>query len=181
MPCHTCYSFVLHYIIAHRHVVRSATFSGYLLRRYRVTTSDTHIHTRHNFILHHTRHRIVLMPSYDTRQSMPYPSHTYFRCDCKFHLYKCRTHPSRSQYVFLGLGAANSGLPMQSPSEHRTSTETSRCLTKGDLGTCTPCGGEVWHGVTSGVSRETCTTHRHRRWGSTWHCIGRLVRETSKR
>ena len=26
----------------------------------------------------------------------------------------------------------------------------------------TPCGGEVWHGVTSGVSREMCTKKRHR-------------------
>ena len=44
-------------------------------------------------------------------------------------------HPSRSQYVFLGLGAGNSGLPMQIPSKHRTSTETNRCLAKGCFGT----------------------------------------------
>ena len=31
----------------------------------------------------------------------------------------------------------------------------------------TPCGGEVWHGVTSGVSREMYTTNRHRWWGAT--------------
>ena len=35
----------------------------------------------------------------------------------------------------LVLGAANSGLPMRSPSKHRTSTETNRRLAKGDLGT----------------------------------------------
>ena len=43
-------------------------------------------------------------------------------------------HPGRSQYFFFGLGATNSGLPAQSPSKRRASTETSRCLAKGDFG-----------------------------------------------
>ena len=34
------------------------------------------------------------------------------------------------------------------------------------------------HRVTSGVSRETCTTKRHRRWGATWCYIGRFARDT---
>ena len=34
-------------------------------------------------------------------------------------------------------------------------------LKRGESGT--PCGGEVRHGVTLGVPRETCTTTRHRR------------------
>ena len=44
---------------------------------------------------------------------------------------------------------------------------------------CTPCGDEVWHGVTSGVSRKTCTKNRQRRWGATWCYIG-VSCETSK-
>ena len=44
-------------------------------------------------------------------------------------------HPVRSRYLFLGPGAANSGFPMQSPSKHRTCTETNMYLAKGDLGT----------------------------------------------
>ena len=35
-----------------------------------------------------------------------------------------------------GWGAANSGVPMQSPSERGASTETNRCLAKGEFGTC---------------------------------------------
>ena len=46
--------------------------------------------------------------------------------------------------------------------------------------TPTPCGGEVWHGITSGVSRETCTKKWHRRSGATWCYIGRLARDFFK-
>ena len=45
----------------------------------------------------------------------------------------------------------------------------------------TPCGGEVWHGVTSGVSLETCAKTRHRRWGATrCYNIGRFLRDIFK-
>ena len=44
----------------------------------------------------------------------------------------------------------------------------------------TPCGGEVWHGITSGVSREKCTKNCHRRWGATWCYIGCFVRDILK-
>ena len=40
-----------------------------------------------------------------------------------------------------------------------------------------PCGGEVWHGVTSGVLRGTCTNNWHRWWGATWCYIRRFVRD----
>ena len=46
--------------------------------------------------------------------------------------------------------------------------------------TCTPRGGEVWHDVTSGFSRETCTKKCHRRWGATWCYIGCFVRDVFK-
>ena len=46
--------------------------------------------------------------------------------------------------------------------------------------TTTTCGGEVWHGVTSGLSRETCTKQRHRRWGATWCYIVRFVGDILK-
>ena len=38
----------------------------------------------------------------------------------KLHLYKCRTPAGLGIYLFLGLGADNSGSPMQNPSRHRT-------------------------------------------------------------
>ena len=44
----------------------------------------------------------------------------------------------------------------------------------------TPCDGEVWHGVTSGVSREMCTKKQHRQWGATWCHIGRFARGVFK-
>ena len=55
--------------------------------------------------------------------------------DHKFHLYKCRT-PAGLSTCSRGWGAANPGLLMHSPSKHRKSTETNRCLAKGDVGTC---------------------------------------------
>jgi hypothetical protein len=51
-----------------------------------------------------------------------------------FHRYKCRT-PAGRFTCLLGIGAANYGLPTQSPSKHRTSTETKGRLAEGDLGT----------------------------------------------
>ena len=47
----------------------------------------------------------------------------------------CVPHPSRSQYFFLGLGAANSGLPMQSPCRHRKKYWGQQVFGKGDFGT----------------------------------------------
>ena len=44
------------------------------------------------------------------------------------------THDITVSVLFLGAGAANSGLPVQSPSKHRKGTETNRYLAKGDFG-----------------------------------------------
>ena len=47
-----------------------------------------------------------------------------------------------------------------------TRSSSTRISISTSAATATPCGGEVWHGVTSGVFRETSTNNRLRRRGA---------------